>query len=200
MLFQLRSGQTQSKRAVADGHEIGNHTVNHPCSCNFGFARDRALEDYTLERMEGELNGANDYLERTLGIRPTTFAYPCGQTFVGRGAEVKSYVPLVAQQFDMGRLYRSESHFSPTYGDLAQAMGVEFDGMTLATARELMEKTVSEGGWLIFAGHEIGSLHEKSVSGDTLDGVCDYANDPANGLWIDTAANVAAFIRARTGG
>src|SRR5437867_2466851 len=40
------------RSAVAGGHEIGNHTMSHPCSANFPWARKSALEDYTLERME----------------------------------------------------------------------------------------------------------------------------------------------------
>ena len=32
------------KKAVADGHEIGNYTLLHPCSANFRWHR-KALED-----------------------------------------------------------------------------------------------------------------------------------------------------------
>src|SRR3954451_21131658 len=42
----------QWKPAIDMGHEIGNHSVTHPCSGNFPWARPNALEDYTLERME----------------------------------------------------------------------------------------------------------------------------------------------------
>lgn len=182
------------KQAVADGHEIGNHTLNHPCSGNFGFARSRPLEDYTLDAMERELTGATELIERELGVRPTTFAYPCGQTFVGRGDRVQSYVPLVARHFTMGRVYRSESPFSPVHGDLAQAFGVHFDGTTISTARAWMERTISEGGWLILAGHEVGAPGPMSVDSDTLRFVCEFASDPGNGLWIDTAADVAAYV------
>ena len=182
------------KQAVADGHEIGNHTLNHPCSGNFGFARSQALEDYTLDTMERELTGATEFIERELGVRPTTFAYPCGQTFVGRDERVQSYVPLVARHFTMGRVYRSESPFSPVHGDLAQAFGVHFDGMTISTARTWMEKAIAESGWLILAGHEVGAPGPMSVDSDTLRFVCEFASDPDNGLWIDTAADVAAYV------
>src|SRR5688500_6680342 len=42
------------KKAVAGGHEIGNHSLTHPCSGNFPFARQKALEEYTLEKMRYE--------------------------------------------------------------------------------------------------------------------------------------------------
>src|SRR5687767_4603478 len=47
------------KKAVAAGHEIGNHSVNHPCTANFPWSRSNALEDYTIKRMSKELKEAN---------------------------------------------------------------------------------------------------------------------------------------------
>lgn len=70
---------------VRKGHEVGNHTVSHPCSANFGFSRRNALEDYSLPRIEAEIDEASGRIERLLGVRAETFAYPCGQSSVGRG-------------------------------------------------------------------------------------------------------------------
>src|SRR5690606_234668 len=85
------------KRAVAAGHEIGNHSLTHSCSGNFPFAREKALEQHTLARMRAELVEANERIAALLGTTPRTFAYPCGQTFVGRGRDTRSYVPVVAE-------------------------------------------------------------------------------------------------------
>src|ERR1043165_7252823 len=43
------------KHAVANGHEVGNHTASHRCTGNFGWARSAALEDFDLARMEEDL-------------------------------------------------------------------------------------------------------------------------------------------------
>src|SRR5579871_5110270 len=64
-------------QAAGEGHEIGNHTLSHPCSGNFFWARANALEDYTLNRMDADLAAANARVEELLGITPQTFAYPC---------------------------------------------------------------------------------------------------------------------------
>jgi len=37
------------REALNNGHEIGNHTLVHPCSGNFEWSRHKALEDYTLK-------------------------------------------------------------------------------------------------------------------------------------------------------
>jgi peptidoglycan/xylan/chitin deacetylase (PgdA/CDA1 family) len=48
------------RQAVADGHEIGNHTIRHPCSGNFDWVLpENTTENYTLERIETELLEAN---------------------------------------------------------------------------------------------------------------------------------------------
>ena len=39
--------------AAARGHEVGNHTTDHPCSCNFGFS-DPCLEEMALADIAGE--------------------------------------------------------------------------------------------------------------------------------------------------
>ena len=42
------------KMAVSKGHEIGNHSVVHPCSGNFEWSREKALEDYSPGKMSSE--------------------------------------------------------------------------------------------------------------------------------------------------
>ena len=37
------------------------------------------------------------------------------------------------------------------------------------------------------------------MTADVLDAVCNYCSDPDNNLWIDTVANVAAWIRQQRG-
>ncbi|MBI2194553.1 MAG: polysaccharide deacetylase family protein [Planctomycetes bacterium] len=185
------------RRAAASGHEIGNHTVTHPCSGNFRFARSNALEDYTLERMEKELTDASDRIERLLGVRPRTFAYPCGQKFVGRGENVRSYVPLIARHFVVGRGFLDETHNSPVWSDLAQATGVEFDGTSFEKLQARIDQAAGDGGWLILAGHEIGDDGRQTVLASTLDALCRHARQPSSGIWLDTVAAIGSYVLAR---
>jgi peptidoglycan/xylan/chitin deacetylase (PgdA/CDA1 family) len=182
------------KKAVAAGHEMGNHTLKHPCSGNFTWSRHKALEDYTLEQMGGELDEANATVERLLGVRPTTFAYTCGQTFVGRGVNTRSYVPVVAERFIVGRGAYDEAANDPAYCDLAQATGIELDGLDYEQARQLVEQAAEEGRWLIFFGHDVGEPGRQTVPASTLEALCRYANDPANQLWIDTVDAIGTYI------
>ena len=54
--------------AAQAGHEMGNHTVNHPCSQNFSFITDnqrRSLEEMTLDGIEAEIVNAGQRLRGT---------------------------------------------------------------------------------------------------------------------------------------
>src|SRR5262245_25291311 len=144
------------RKAAASGHEIGNHSLDHPCSGNFALSRDTALEDFTLERMRQQLVGANERLRAMLGVTPETFAYPCGQSFVGRGTHTRSYVPLVAELFLAGRGWMGEAPNDPARVDLAQVLGREMDGKDFDEVRGLLEEARDAGAWLVLAGHDVG--------------------------------------------
>ncbi len=186
------------RRAVAAGHEIGNHTLSHPCSGNFAFSRANALEDYTLERMERELVDSSAAIEHLLGVVPTTFAYPCGQSFVGRGQDVRSYVPLVARHFLVGRGAFNESHNDPAFCDLALVFGMNGDGERFETLKALVDRAAAEGGWLILFGHDIGHAGQQTTRADVLERLCRHCTREGSGIWIDTVAAVGQHIaRAR---
>jgi len=185
------------KAVAAVGHEIGNHSMRHPCTGNFPWSKEKALEDYTLARMAAELDEASSKVESLLGVRPLTYAYPCGQKYVGRGEHTRSYVPLVAQRFLAGRGWRDEGANDPAFCDPAQLMTMELDGLTFEQLKVLVDETVKNGFWLVLCGHEIGPGGRQTTRVDTLRAFCDYARDPASGLWVDTVANVASYVRDR---
>lgn len=183
------------KKAAANGHEIGNHSLTHPCSGNFPFARERALEEYTIERIRSELDEANKIIERLLGVRPVSYAYPCGQKFVGRGRNLRSYVPVVAAKFIAGRGWMDEWANDPAFCDMAQLMAMELDGKDFEQVKQIIDRTLTNGGWLVFCGHDIGEGGRRQTTlASTIRAICEYAQDPANGVWLDSVENVARYV------
>jgi peptidoglycan/xylan/chitin deacetylase (PgdA/CDA1 family) len=187
------------KKVVASGHEIGNHSLNHPCTGNFPWSRQKALEDYTVEKMRDELKQANRRIKELLGVTAESFAYPCGQTFVGRGIDTKSYVPLVATLFSSGRTWQDETPNDPGFCDLAQATGVEMDGRDFEQILPILEKARETGQWVVLAGHEIGQDGQQTTRVTMLEKLMSYANDPANKIWIAPVGTIARYIRERRG-
>jgi peptidoglycan-N-acetylglucosamine deacetylase len=183
------------KTSIENGHEIGNHSLVHPCSGNFTFARHRALEDYTIEKMHAELDSASRLLKELVGVNPVSFAYPCGQTFVGRGINTRSYVPVVASLFQTGRGWLSEAPNDPAYCDFAQLTGMKLDGQTFEEILALIESAKTNGHWLVLAGHEMGGEGSLVSCLETIEAICRYASDPANGIWIDTVSSIASYIQ-----
>lgn len=57
------------KRALAEGHEIGNHTWTHP-----------DLQTLPIEVVQQEIKDSNKLIESSLGIKPKTFRPPYGST------------------------------------------------------------------------------------------------------------------------
>jgi peptidoglycan/xylan/chitin deacetylase (PgdA/CDA1 family) len=182
------------RMAVNNGHDIGNHSLYHPCSGNFAWSRNRALEEYTLQKMMTELDSASRLIKEILGIQPLSFAYPCGQTFIGRGINVQSYVPLIAIMFESGRGWLNEAPNDPMFCDLSQLNGAELDGKSFEQVLKLIETAKSNGYWLILAGHEMNDEGYQTSQLKTIEEICKYVKDPANEIWIDNVHNVASYI------
>jgi len=185
------------RKAVKNGHDMGNHSVLHPCTGNFDWSRETALENYTLTSMYNELDSASKIIFKELGVRPVSFAYPCGQTFVGKGINTRSYVPVIAELFESGRGWLSEAPNNPMYCDISQLTGMELDGKSFDEIRNLIESAKITGKWLILAGHETNNNGVQTSLLSTIEAICKYALDPANSIWIDNVHNIALYVKSK---
>jgi peptidoglycan/xylan/chitin deacetylase (PgdA/CDA1 family) len=201
--FYLHVDRAEARReewcaAAEAGHEMGNHSLRHACSGNFLWHTANVLENYTLERMESELLEASSRLEGIFGNAPRTFAYPCGQTFVGRGVDRCSYVPVIGRHFLAGRGFRDEYYNRADFVDLAKVGGTEMDGVSYDRLVAHIEKAAANGQWVVFVGHDVTDDPERrqAVGAETLRRLCEYCLDPANGIWLATVADVAERVRS----
>jgi len=180
---------------VADGHEIGNHTVSHPCSGNFLWSREKSLENYSLSSMEQELLEANQQIYAMLGVHAVSFAYTCGNSFVGRGIDRKSYVPLIAKHFKSGRGWLNEPPNDPLFSDMAMLQGNEMDGKDFENdIMPMIDAAIANGSYLLLAGHEIGNGGLQTVEISMLEKLMNYLNSPSCEVWLGTVGEVTEHI------
>ena len=187
------------KKAVASKHEIGNHTLTHPCTGNFGWSRNNALEDLDIDKMEYELLECNRQVKELLGIDCKVFAYPCGQKFIGRDTQTRSYVPLVATHFNTGRGWMDEAPNDPFFYNRAQLTCIESDGKTFEQLVSVIDAARKTGAWVIFGGHEIDKKGAQTTRVKVLEKLLKYATDQRNGIWIAPVGEVEQYIRSKTG-
>lgn len=188
------------KKAAAEGHEIGNHSMTHPCSGNFFWVgKGNELENFTIEKMRKNILECSKIIKDELGVDAKVFAYPCGQKFVGRGKNVKSYVPLIAEMFSSGRGWLEELNNDPMFCDYAQLAGREMDGKTFEQVQVLIEGAKTHNDWLLLAGHEMGEDGDQTTRLSMLRKLIEYSKDPANGVWLAPVGEVQAYIKKQRG-
>ena len=91
------------KNLATEGHELGNHTVYHPCQksgIGMEWVKDyHDLDKYTVEQISEEIQLANTLLLAMDGKKTRTFAYPCAHYFAGG----ESYRGVILSQFPSAR-------------------------------------------------------------------------------------------------
>ena len=158
----------------------------------------RKLIEQNKQEIDDTVNRINKELENLLQVKAEVFAYPCGQKFVGRGKATKSYVPVVADLFLLGRGWKDEAPNDPRYGNFAQLTGMEMDGKNFDEILTLIRDASEKGLWLVLAGHEMGESGEQTTRLSMLKELMEYAKDPTNGIWIAPMGTVAKYINQQS--
>lgn len=192
-----RAGEWQS--AATRGHEVGNHSRLHPCSIEYEFIRrlgaNRSLEAYTLGRMEAELQSAEDDLASVVGGARRSFAYPCGEQFVG--PECSSYRPIVERMFPAARGVSGPVAADPWTVDLHSTPGWSIDArVEPASVLALIDATIDAGAWAIVLFHGVGGGHSLDVERALHQQLIQYVAARRDRLWCAPLIEVATRLRA----
>jgi len=179
------------------GHEIGNHSINHPCSLNIkaDFSPNNLL-DMSLQDIENDLTEAQARLKTFFPDQvATSFAYPCYETSVGRGLNRVSYVPVVARLFVAARA-RGELANDPIYCDLHHLSSFPVERMPAPYLIGLVEQAIALHRWAIFTFHGIHEGH-LSVSHVDLIELLDHLARRSDVVWTAPVAQVAVHIQSQ---
>jgi len=176
------------------GHEIGNHSLTHPCTRGF---RDRldvpCLERMTLADIETDILEAERRLHSVIpqdGRR--SFCYPCYFSYVGEGAARQSYVPVIAHHFVAGRS-KGERANHPLTSDLHDLSSWPVERMSGAELVGLAERAAAVGRWTILTFHGINEGH-LAVADVDLRELVDHLRRHRERIWTAPVATVAQHI------
>jgi peptidoglycan/xylan/chitin deacetylase (PgdA/CDA1 family) len=175
------------RRAHAQGHEIGNHTLTHE--------HPAAL---TKEGEELQVEDAKNFLDSNFHTNTVTFAYPYMETSPGVLFWVKKY-NFAARGWpqDPNLLYVTSDTDPDWYNLPGQPI---FTKHGLGVYRGWVEKTLSLDAWTTFQFHGIGdpSTGWEPIPLDTFITLLDYLQvEQTKGLWIAPFGEVAAYLRAQ---
>jgi len=175
-------------RAIAaDGHELGNHTINHACRGSLP-DRDWVNPDYdldnrSLEQMRDEVVMANTILHMIDGREERTFTPPCADQLAGG----ENYVDAVAPLF-VGVKSRDEG----------MSQGSSFLHMPTNVSSDELIKFVKDhtrdGVLLNILFHGVGGDH-LSVSTDAHAELLQYLADNRDTYWVDTYIKIMQYVR-----
>ncbi len=188
------------------GHEIGNHTILHPCSLNINVSGEwkqgTNLLDWTLARMEGDMLEAQGRIKAVFPSQQhTSFAYPCYESTVGRGAGRVSYIPLVAKHFSAGRAkgeLRADLANDPLYCDAYHLSSWPVERQAVALMIGLVEGALALGRWGIFTFHGIQEGHLPVGDGD-FNELLDHLARRKEEVWVAPVAEVGEYIHTQKG-
>jgi len=183
------------------GHELGNHTLFHPCR-RYPPGRhpwlDKAfdLRDYTPRRLQLELRVANAFLHLLDGKNERTFACTCFDTFIGRRWKRRHIRDLISDDFIAARGARSDhtTIVSPSL-DLLNLGSYLADGRTFSDLRDEVCATQEQGGWLILVIHGIGpGTHSLFVETDVHEQLLSWLASQRQ-IWVKPLIEVANWVR-----
>lgn len=175
-------------RAVASaGHELGNHTVNHPCrQGTFPMPAQYTSENYTVEVLLTEIGVMNTLLTAIDGKPKHSFATPCGQTTMGGEDYIK---PL--QAAGLATFIRDDSTLSGGGGP--KILSTAFVGSSGADMIAWIKKIEEAGALGVIVFHGVGGDY-LSVSADAHRQLLDYLAAHRAAIWITTFSEAMAYV------
>ena len=186
------------KHAALKGHELGNHSLFHPCPVSFGWDKLIATDHYTVPQILREIATVNELLAQLDPARTTrAYSYPCNVTEVGG----KSYVADLLES-KLASCARTGSgaekiivtDFARFDKMLVPSWAVP-EGVELKDLIAFAERAREAGGLAVFQFHGVGGQWIQ-VSSEVHQGFVNYLAEHAADYWVGTFSETVAYIEA----
>jgi sialate O-acetylesterase len=182
------------RKAAINGHELGNHTVYHPCDASgLGMAwvkPEYDLSKYSMAQIQSEIKICNAFLKAIDGKSKRTFAFTCGHKKVAEGEFIQS----LSDEFVAARAVRHEMHSF----EEQKLMDIDCFSMENKTGEDmigLVKKAQESGKLLVFLFHGVGGEHGLNVTKEAHSQLLHYLKENEKDIYIDTMLNVAEHVK-----
>lgn len=197
---------------AAAGHELGNHSIFHPCRKEGGLKDlpwlddGRDLRRYTVERWAEEVRVANGVLRLVDGRDSRSYGNTCHHETVGfaesAGGEGEiSLRPVMREYFSAARGPRREQILRPDVEggcDLSSLGCFKGDDRDFEGMKTEIDEAVACGGWIIYCMHGVGPAeHNLHIDAGVHERVLDYLVALGDAVWVAGVDEVARGLRPR---
>jgi len=180
--------------AAGHGHELGNHTLFHPChGDSFDWVKpEYDLNHYTFEQLHNELRTANSLLKAIDGQEERSFAYTCTNHTI----EGVSFIDSISGMFPSARgggplpsnMKELDIYYVPSWG-VIDPTGAEL----IAYVDEALEK----GTMAVIMFHSVGGGY-LNVSEQAHKQLLEYLDSRRETIWTDTFLQVMNYVKAQS--
>lgn len=189
-------------RAMAKkGHELGNHSIFHPCRKdrpeNMQWLADvYDLRSYTPQRWTDEMRAANFALSLIDGKSERSFGNTCCNNELGQGETRASLEPLIAELFVAGRGSLNQQVVdvaSVNFNALGHFSG---DRRDFDSLQGEIDAAIQTGGWIIYMIHGVGEgTHKLYIDVEEHQKLVDYLGAQQDSIWTAPVAQVAQYLQ-----
>lgn len=185
------------RRVAEKGHELGNHTLYHPCNGNIPgrewVKKEQDLSRYTVQRMIDETRATNVLLQALDGKKERTFAFTCGDTKIGDS----SFIEPMKKDFVAARSVRNEMHRINEV-NLYDVDCFLVNGHTAEQMISWVEKAKESGSLLVLLFHGVGGGNGLDVSLPAHRQFLRYLKASEKDIWVAPMIEVANYIKMYT--
>ena len=188
----MQSRLNDWKKIAVTGHELGNHTLYHPCTGGVGrewVKPDYDLSKYTIQRIVDETRATNVLLQAMDGKTRRTFAFTCADTKIGDS----SFAPLLKNDFAALRNVRSEMHRIDQI-NLNDVDCYVVNGQTGEQLIEWVKKATETQSLLVILFHGVGGGNGLDISLPAHRQLLQYLNQNEKDIWVAPMIEVADFV------
>jgi len=181
------------KKLALNGHELGNHTLYHPCIGGKGrewVKPEYDMSKYTVQRMIDETRMTNVFLQALDGKTKRTFAFTCGDMKIGDS----SFINAMKDDFVAARAVRNEMHKINEI-DLYNVDCYVVNGETGSQMIEWVKKAMETNSLLVILFHGVDGGNSLNVSLAAHSQLLHFLNENENDILIAPMITVAEHIK-----